>query len=412
MSEFSDKCRAYIAKSNTNVYQISKKSGLDRTMLQKMVKGTKVPSPPFFEKFCEFLAINKVEKNELDQLFKIERIGRDVYTRRCEIEHLFKDFKNLKAATKNMLSDNWLNAAPQLVDALQSKQDIKLSTEVDLVDTMRYVINEECDNQQEPIIYMDVFDTVPFGLNQLIRCGQRTDKKITCTQFVKFGRSDPSHNVVVENIRTLRTIFPFAFKFTHDYDVYYSYINGNRYDETYNIWPHYVVTQSKVLLISEKGDEGLLINSSEIAGSYIERLERMKENCDRLFDFSKGDNWRKQGARNVNKKPADAVCDRGVTDCAALEYNLPEEREQLLEVYCSQMAAKGYRRIQVKKGTEESGGLTVEFFEPNYIVFCSMRKEFPFGIICIKETELYEAFLDYFDSLDNSKEAIPEEAFC
>lgn len=346
MSEFSDKCRAYIAKSNTNVYQISKKSGLDRTMLQKMVNGTKVPSPPFFEKFCEFLVINKVERNELDQLFKIERIGRDVYTRRCEIDSFFSDFKNTKVVTKNYLVDNWMNATTELAEALERQQDVKLSSEVDIVDTMRFILREEFLSEDEPTVYVDVFELVPFALNQLVRCACAFNKNVMCNQFVKFGRSNPSHNVVVENIRVLRMIFPYLFRFPQEHNVYYSYINGNRHDEVFNIWPHYIVTHSKVLLISESCTEGLLINSAEIAKSYIDRLEHMKENCDRLFDF-------------------------------------PES------------SAVAEQANPISSG--EKYGLAVDFYEPNYLVFSTSKEDLAEGKICIKETELYEAFLDYFD---------------
>lgn len=377
MSEFSDKCRAYIEKSNTNVYQISKKSGLDRTMLQKMVKGSKVPSPSFFEKFCDFLVINKVEKQELEELFKIERIGRDVYMRRCEIENLFTDFKNLKAAP-HPLPDNWLNLAPHLGETLMNGQDLKLSTQVDVVDTMRYVIKEECENQQEPHIYMDMFDAVTFALNQMIKCGANSDKTVKCTQFVKFGRSNPSHNMVVDNIRVLRAIFPFAIKFDHPYEVYYSYINGNRHDEAFNIWPHYIVSQSKVLLISEQGDEGLLINSPEIAASYIQRMERMKDSCEMLFD---------------------------VYDCDEAARTF-EEKTTIFQEYCQRMEDRGYSKVAGNEYIEGESQLVVQLFAPNYIVFCSIQEELPFGIVCIKETELFEAFLDYFHS--SAEEELPE----
>lgn len=373
MSEFSDKCKAYIEKSNTNVYQIAKKSGLDRTMLQKMVKGTKVPSPTFFEKFCEYLVINKSEKNELEKLFKIERIGKDVYSRRCEIERLLSDFRNLKATTKDKLPENWMNTSERLGTALLNQEDMKLSTEVDLIDTMRYIIREEYENSEQPQVYLDMFDAAPFALNTILRCSQRGGKDFHCIQFVKFGHSNPSHNATVENIRILRTIIPFASKFNQKYDVYYSYINGNRYDGNFNIWAHYVVTGTRVLLISEKGDEGLLISNTEIAKSYIERMENMKEDCDVLFDVYE----QEHNSLSLQQKYA------------------------MFENYCHGMEDKRHRKVVKRPVQMLEKGLIVELFEPNYVVFGSVHTDFPFGIICIKETELYEAFQDYYNSLEN-----------
>lgn len=383
MSEFSDKCKAYIEKSNTNVYQIAKKSGLDRTMLQKMVKGTKVPSPTFFEKFCEYLVINKAEKNELEQLFKIERIGKDVYSRRCEISRLLSDFRNLKATTRDKLPEKWFNISERLEVALLNQEDVKLSTEVDLIDTMRFMIREAYDTCDHPQVYLDMFDAAPFALNEIYRCSQRGEKDLHCIQFVKFGRSNPSHNATVENIRVLRMIMPFASKFDQKYDVYYSYINGNRYDGNFNIWAHYVVTQSRVLLISEKGDEGLLISNREIAKSYIERMENMKEGCDVLFDVYE-------------------------QDCNSLSF---QQRFEMFENYCHGMEDKRHRKVVKRPVQMLEKGLIVELFEPNYVVFGSVHTDFPFGIICIKETELYEAFQDYYNSLEN-EDSIPLAVEC
>lgn len=360
MSEFSDKCRAFIEKSNTNVYQIAKKSGLDRTMLQKMVKGTKVPSPTFFEKFCDFLVINKAEKEELEKLFKIERMGRDVYACRCEIENLLSDFRNLKASSKKNLSENWLDAEPQFERTLSEKQSVNINSEVDMIDAIRFIVREECASQENPHIYMDVFDETPFALNQILKCIEMSDKQIICTQFVKFGRSTPSHNVTVENIRSLRMIFPFAISFPYEYDVYCSYIDGNRQDGNFSCWAHNIVTQSKVLLISEKGDEGLLIDDEAIASGYIERMESMMNSCEKLF----------------------SAHDKTVNAELVNSYEMQEQ------------------------------GLKIALVEPYYILFHFAQKELPSSMICLKEPGLFEAFKDYFaNQMDEQENYCVKESY-
>ena len=364
MSEFSDKCRAFIEKSNTNVYQISKKSGLDRTMLQKMVKGTKVPSPSFFEKFCDFLVINKAEKEELEQLFKIERMGRDVYECRCEIEKLFLDFKNLKVSARKSLSDNWMNTEPHFENTLLEKECVMICSETDMIDAIRYILKEECSNQEKPHIYMDISNETPYVLNQILKYAETDKKHITCIQFVKFGRSTPSHNVTAENIRSLRMIFPFAVSFPHTYDVYCSYIDGNRQDGNYSVWAHHIVTQSKILLISEKGDEGLLIDDEGIAGGYINRMSNMMKSCEKLFS------------------PEDKVANTEVVDSFEMQ----------------------------------EGGLKVALLEPYYIMFRSAYNELPSNMICLKEPGLYDAFKDYFTSQMDEQEIFllkeSYESFC
>ena len=47
MSEFSSKCREYIKNTGETVYQLSASSGLDRTSLQRMITGKRLPGTDF-----------------------------------------------------------------------------------------------------------------------------------------------------------------------------------------------------------------------------------------------------------------------------------------------------------------------------------------------------------------------------
>ena len=76
MSDFSEKCRQYIEDTGTNIYQLSKISGLDRTSLQRMVTGKRLPGPEFISQFCLYLRINQQQRQELIELYELERIGK------------------------------------------------------------------------------------------------------------------------------------------------------------------------------------------------------------------------------------------------------------------------------------------------------------------------------------------------
>ena len=76
MSDFSEKCRQYIEDTGTNIYQLSKISGLDRTSLQRMVTGKRLPGPEFISQFCLYLRINPQQRQELIELYELERIGK------------------------------------------------------------------------------------------------------------------------------------------------------------------------------------------------------------------------------------------------------------------------------------------------------------------------------------------------
>lgn len=53
MSDFSSKCREYLKNTGETVYQLSASSGLDRTSLQRMITGKRLPGMDFVRQFWD-----------------------------------------------------------------------------------------------------------------------------------------------------------------------------------------------------------------------------------------------------------------------------------------------------------------------------------------------------------------------
>lgn len=138
MSEFSKRCRFLIDICETNVYQIAKRTGLDRTTLQKMVQGTRLPSQQFVEQFCDYLAINISDREELLRLFKIEKIGINVWARRQEVESLLRDFPMLRKKLEESSSYRLFSLEQSYEGSRCCSR--RLSTSAEVIDAIRYVI--------------------------------------------------------------------------------------------------------------------------------------------------------------------------------------------------------------------------------------------------------------------------------
>lgn len=76
MSQFSEKCKEYLQVTGTSVYQLSILSGLERTSLQRMVTGKRLPELSFVRQFCEALRINPMEREQLLDLYRLEKCGK------------------------------------------------------------------------------------------------------------------------------------------------------------------------------------------------------------------------------------------------------------------------------------------------------------------------------------------------
>ncbi len=95
MSEFSERCRQLLINSGSNVYQMAKYSSLDKTSIQRMVTGKRLPSLDFVKKFCSYLRISPIEKKELLELYEIEKVGKSEYMSRCYIKSLIENISFL-----------------------------------------------------------------------------------------------------------------------------------------------------------------------------------------------------------------------------------------------------------------------------------------------------------------------------
>lgn len=62
MSKFSEKCKELLFENGSNVYRISKSASLERTTLQRMVTGKRLPNPEFLKSFCSALRLSFSEE--------------------------------------------------------------------------------------------------------------------------------------------------------------------------------------------------------------------------------------------------------------------------------------------------------------------------------------------------------------
>lgn len=98
MSEFSDYFKECIHKNHMNVSQLSRQSGIHRTLIQKVMTGARLPNDEtFLEKVMPFMMLSLRQQEELHNFYQIERMGKEQYHQHMIIksflEHLQADRK-------------------------------------------------------------------------------------------------------------------------------------------------------------------------------------------------------------------------------------------------------------------------------------------------------------------------------
>ncbi|MCC8151654.1 MAG: hypothetical protein LIO96_09445, partial [Lachnospiraceae bacterium] len=313
------------------------------------------------------LVINKSEQEKLDWLFRIEKVGRDVFGRRIEVEHLLRYFTAIR---KSMEDDVYhRKVQPEFAGEGESAPSVRqLCMEVDIIDAIQYMIIRACEAPGEVHIYMDAFEQTIYAMQQMIREGGCSGRKqITCHQFLTVERNPDLHGGVVGNLKTLQYIIPFSFSFRGKYEANYSYVSSNDPGQNFSLWPHYIVTEHHVLLLSDSGKNALLIENDRLAGGYIAELQQMSGRCRLLFPFA-DDPEASLACYAAAAAESQPVCSYGFT---------PDAEEALC-------------------GETDFG---VQLYEPDRVFFFAREAE---GVrcICAAEQGMYRVFLDYFESLE------------
>lgn len=89
MSEFSKRLGEYIVQRDINYVQLSRRTGIDRTLLHHLVRGDRKPSgPEQVQKLAEALVLSPAERKELVLFGKIAQVGEEVHYRRLAVQEM------------------------------------------------------------------------------------------------------------------------------------------------------------------------------------------------------------------------------------------------------------------------------------------------------------------------------------
>lgn len=447
MSEISKALTRYLKTSNTNVYQISQNSDLDRTMMQKMVKGTKLPSLKFFTKFCDYLILNEDERKELIRQFKIEKIGADKYNTRLAVQNLLVHFQEARTLYAHSRADLTFKFKDQ-------PELLTLSSDSMVRSAIFYLIDLEME-KQHPHFSFDYFKDLSSGIEKIAALRNEFHKDVKLDEYIHLARHLQNQEGALANIRLLRSVLPIAFTFGNDYHVYYNYMNITSKDSGYLMFPHYFVTSDGVCMISGDGKRGVMQVNPTIAEKFHCEMDNIRAHSYNLFtNYFTIDEGVEQYA-GIQQNNISLIFSTTPTESLMLRDIIDEMPEELRKVYkrisihlenqlnsdfkwifsLDRMDAffrdgilpdhyanymdsltKRQRRLAAESfiaGLKEypcfylvkdarlfSGAdVDVRLIAPQTINVYSTQVNMPYGMLNIEEGSLYNTFMDYFNAL-------------
>lgn len=277
MSKFSEKCKELLIENGYNVYRLSQAASLERTTLQRMVTGKRLPGPEFVEHFCQALRISLPEKKEIMELYKMEAIGETAYRNQTTILHLFE---KLSALEKN----EGFNKR-SIVDYGEMKLISPISNdkyETELL--LQYVLRKTIQEQESPELYTNLPGTdtlLPHYLNLMI---PQYGKAILIKHLIHF---QTNASYAYENLETLHQIIPLCFSAGINYIPFYYYSKLSRNDRPNLLYPFYIITEKYVLQLASDLSKGILHSDPAILQEYTKEFQNCLEHSSPLLQQSK-----------------------------------------------------------------------------------------------------------------------------
>lgn len=268
MSRFSEKCKEILKENGTNVYQLAIHASLERTTLQRMVTGKRLPPLGFLKSFCQALRLSKFEEEELFELYRIESMGEDAYRNEQSILHLLSHLRKLEE------KDSFYNT--KITSIQYQNMDLLSNTSSNIYDTellMQYILKKEFSNNTEGFIYTNLPGTYESFLHSLELFYRQFQKKLCVHHLIHFQINS---SLSSENLDMMHSVLLLYISNKLDYQVFYYYSRLNKNDILYMCFPYYIITSRHVLLMSSDFKMGIILSEKDIIKQYIHTF---RKNC-------------------------------------------------------------------------------------------------------------------------------------
>lgn len=268
MSNFSNLLREYIYRNNIKIQSLAKTSGVDRTLIQKMLTGDRIPADKeVLEKLIESLMLSPRQGRQLRESYHIARIGEDTYKRHLLVGDMLEGF----CYSPNK-SDIISNSTYEHSFKNEGENGIFYGSNT-INQLLKAVIEAEA--SKKGIIKMIVQPTYQLFISLLAMIGSEYSlhvDHIFCLQ--EFGdQADPN----TYNIDCIKNIVPLL---TTDcvYTPHIYYENISCHINNASFFPYVVITGSHVVTLSKDCQTAILYQTSSFLKLYTSLFDELKTN--------------------------------------------------------------------------------------------------------------------------------------
>lgn len=234
---------------STTIYRLSKSTGIERTKLQRIKSGQKLPTKEELEIISRELSLTPDEKENIFTELEIALIGEDKYKSRIHtkrfIEQLYNIFNNESA---NSISTSEIN--------LNTNSIYTTNTTTETNALINSFMNAETSKENHIYIYNSVIAGEMF---ENIYSKIINHPKLSVTHIIGFKPHNDTYESYYANVNIISKIYP-VFLSQTNYYVYYYY---DKVKEN-SMFPYTVISDNYTLMLSYNFKYAILTNNENV----------------------------------------------------------------------------------------------------------------------------------------------------
>ncbi len=276
MSVFSEKLHEYISRADMKIAALSKYSGVDRSFIQKMLSGQRVPSDiSTINRLADALMLTPLERRSLLEAHAISRMGEEVYHRRTTVKRLLEDADSYYFHTPPAI-------LPTLPPPAPIPEVLPFQGKASVADGLRMLMDAEL-SDPAPQLWVVMQPDCEFAVILHNCC--RAVPSLHIEHILRFDNELQYQRENQHNLHCVRCLLPFLLS-PCSYHAWFYYDFAGEEKKHTSVFPWFVLGKHAALSLSSDCEKGILYSHPQVMELFQRIFEEIRSDCLPFFELT------------------------------------------------------------------------------------------------------------------------------
>lgn len=262
-------------KNEISMVELSRETDIDRTVIYRYVKGTRVPSDiNVVIRIADAMQMSVREKKHLLEEYDKLVFGEEMVYSYQYIQKLMRELERMRRETELLFSSQWSIVHEQLKVATPI---IELKNREEIVNYIlnffQYVAGQNKISDRIYLVMQPLYQDIQKFIPQIFKNSNIQIEQIVCLE--------QNFNQSYENLRVLQEILPACFALT-EYEIYYYYDVVNSHINRMSVMPNLIINNDYVIQFDYKMKHGVVVKDAVYAATMWKQYAAIRQDAHNL----------------------------------------------------------------------------------------------------------------------------------